>query len=89
VYLVNKKFMDAGIQRSVGEVVTGDGYKLIDKLIKLRYLTELGKKAKPVKCELCDRMFDSQETLEIHYLAEHPDEVEITDDSGGKGLTEE
>lgn len=84
MYKVTKRFDDSGITRINGELVNGTGYKLLDKLVANRYLTWLDYKVKPVKCELCDRQFIDQETLEAHYLLSHPNDVEITDENSGK-----
>jgi len=78
MYLVVKSFGVASVE--AGEVVDGKNYKLLAKLIARRYLTELDKKVKPVKCQLCGRQFQDEKTLETHYLTQHPNEVEVTSD---------
>lgn len=81
MYLVTKKFEDSGTQRVTGELVEGTGYKLLSKLISLRYLRETDATAESsFRCQLCERCFVDQETLDKHYIECHPDEVEITDD---------
>jgi len=84
VYLVTRRFSD-GTQRVPGELVEGTGYKLLSKLISLRYLKETDVTAEAsFRCQLCERLFIDQETLDRHYIECHPDEIEITDDDDGK-----
>jgi len=78
MYLVNKTFGEAGITRVNGEIVDGKNYKLLSKLVNLRYLTVLDRNIEPVKCQLCDRQFADTLTLETHYIMIHPDQIEVT-----------
>lgn len=86
MYLVTKPFNEGDIKRSTGELVTGKGYKLLNRLISLRYLKEVElKKGEETsfECQLCEtkRCFINEESLENHYLACHADQVEIIDDN--------
>jgi len=81
VYQVTRKYQDNDIQREVGELVTGTGYRYLTRLVELRYLKDVGAEPTSFRCELCSRAYSSQETLEEHYVKNHPDEIEIDDDS--------
>lgn len=86
MYLVTKRFND-GIQRLPGELVEGTGYKLLSKLISLRYLKEINPFADTsFRCQLCsdERIFIDQETLDKHYIDCHPDEIEIVNENDDK-----
>ena len=91
MYLVTRPFQDDGIQRIQGEIVDGTGYRLLSKLIGLRYLKDVGVLTDEAsfRCQLCDRAFIDQETLDRHYIENHPDEIEITDDPGTEGDSKE
>jgi hypothetical protein len=80
MYLVTKAFVGEGCNRVVGEVVNGKSYKLLNKLLIQRYLAKLDSKIKPCQCQLCDRQFIDEKILELHYITEHPDQIEIVDD---------
>lgn len=86
VYLVTKPFQDGDTQRVSGEYVEGTGYKLLSKLILLRYLKDVGtvddksSAETSFRCQLCNRAFINQETLDRHYIECHPDEIEIDDE---------
>lgn len=85
MHLVIKDFLDGGIQRSAGELVDGNNYRMRDKLISHRYMKEIEiaeEDAVAFKCELCetDRFFIDQKTLDDHYIAYHPDQIEAEAD---------
>jgi hypothetical protein len=80
MYRVSKSFGASGKILQIGEIVDGKKYKWLDKLITNGYLTELDKSVEPVKCQLCERQFVDEPTLEAHYLTEHPNDVVLTDD---------
>jgi len=79
VYLVTRTFQDNGIQRVHGELVVGTDYRTLHKLIELRYLKDAGD-SESFRCQLCERAFHTQDTLDEHYLTCHPDDVELTPD---------
>lgn len=79
MYLVTRTFQDNGIQRVHGELVVGTGYRTLHKLIELRYLKDAGD-SESFRCQLCERAFHTQDTLDEHYLTCHPDDVELTPD---------
>lgn len=81
MYLVSKQYTTDDMTLRIGEIVTGKGYRLLGKLIKLGYLKECdtSRTLKSCDCELCKRKFVNKETLEKHYLMIHPDEVEIVE----------
>ena len=79
MYLVTRTFQDNGIQRVHGELVVGTDYRTLHKLIELRYLKDAGD-SESFRCQLCERAFHTQDTLDEHYLTCHPDDVELTPD---------
>jgi len=64
MYLVCRNLQDNGIKRIKGEIVSGKGYKLLSKLITLRYLKESTQSS--FKCHICNREFCNEQTLESH-----------------------
>lgn len=89
MYVVCKTFTDGNIQRNVGELVTGNGYKMLNKLVSLRYLkaVELSEKQKTAfKCELCEteRYFIDEKSLDNHYMIYHTDQIEVVEDKEEK-----
>lgn len=80
MYQVTRKFQENDIQREVGELVSGTGYRYLQRLIELRYLKDVGAEPTSFRCELCEREFISQQALEDHYITTHPDDIEIEDD---------
>ena len=79
MYLILKPFISDGIQRKSGELVDASEYKLIDKLVNLRYMKEFVN-ADSFRCEICNREFINSETLESHYIESHYDEIEIEEE---------
>lgn len=89
MYLVTKAFNEGDIKRTSGELVTATGYRLLNKLISLRYLKEVKiKKTEETsfKCQLCEieRYFIDEKALEAHYLLCHPEQVEVIEDNNEK-----
>lgn len=77
MYKVTRPFKAEGFDRISGEVLDADGYRLLPKLINLRYLAKLDNHVKLSKCQLCDRQFIDAKLLEGHYIEVHPTEIEI------------
>ena len=86
MFIVSKEFSADNLIHKIGEILTGKGFRLLAKLIKLGYMKECdtSRTLKTFDCELCKRKFVSKDHLDVHYITVHPNEVEIVEEEGVK-----